>query len=95
VTITAGAPTELQGITVGSPTAVVPTGGRITFHTHTQDTPATVWVVEHNLGRRPAAVSAFSSDFSVQWDEFRVQHVTTNLLYITADVAFAGKALVS
>lgn len=95
MTITAGAPVELAGLTIGSATTVVPSGGAITSYTHSQDTPATVWVVQHDLGRRPAAVSAFSSDFSVQWDEFTVQHVTSNLLYITADVAIAGKALVS
>lgn len=95
MTISAGAPVELIGITVGTPSAVVPSGGAATSYTHSQDTPATVWVVQHNLGRRPAAVSAFSADFSLQWDEFVVQHITSNLLYITADVAFAGKALVS
>jgi hypothetical protein len=94
VTITAGAPVELAGITVGPPTAVVPTGAGVTAYTHVQNTPATVWVVQHNLGRRPAAVSAFSADWSVQWDEFLVQHVDTNLLYLTADIAIAGKALV-
>ncbi|WP_372663579.1 hypothetical protein [Amycolatopsis kentuckyensis] len=95
MSITAGAPIELLGISVGSPAAVVPSGGAITSHTHVQDTPATVWIVQHNLGRYPAAVSAFSADFSTQWDGFAVQHVTSNLLYITADVAIAGKALVS
>lgn len=95
MTITAGAPVELTGFTVGAPTTVVPSGGAITSYIHTQDAPATVWVIQHNLGRHPAAVSAFSADFSVQWDEFTVQHVDSNLLYITADVAFAGKALVS
>lgn len=95
MTLTAGAPVELMGFTVGAPAAVVPSGGAITSHIHSQDTPATVWVVQHNLGRRPAAVTAFSTDFAVQWDEFAVQHISSNLLYITADVAIAGKALVS
>jgi len=95
VTLTAGAPVELAGLTIGSPTAVVPSGGAIRAYTHSQDDPATVWVVQHNLGRRPAAVTAFSADWSVQWDEFLVQHIDANLLYITADVAIAGKALVS
>ncbi len=95
MTISAGAPVELTGFTIGTPATVVPSGGTASSYIHSQDTPATVWPVQHNLGRRPAAVTAFSTDYSVQWEEFAVQHITSNLLYITADVAITGKALVS
>lgn len=52
-----------------------------------------VWSVQHNLGYRPASVSVFSLDFTMQYDEFAVQHVTTNQLLISMDEPTAGRAL--
>jgi hypothetical protein len=52
-----------------------------------------VWTVNHNLGFRPASVSLFSADFSQQYDDFAVQHVSTNQLLISMDVPTAGRAL--
>lgn len=97
MTVDVAAPQELGGITVGAPSTVVApsgSGGPVTTYVHTQELPATVWTVHHNLGRYPAAVSAFSDDLSVQWSEFQVLHIDTNSLYIAADIAVAGKALV-
>jgi hypothetical protein len=90
-------PVELSGITVGEPSTVVaPSGGGspITSYMHVQELPATVWTVHHNLDRYPAAVSVFSDDLTTQWSEFGVLHIDTNSLYITADIAISGKALV-
>jgi hypothetical protein len=61
---------------------------------HAQTTPATVWTVQHNLGRRPTSVTVFSLDYAIQWDEYSVRHLDTNSLYITADLAFPGVALI-
>ncbi len=75
-------------------TPSVGTGGAVTIE-HTQGTPATVWVVNHNLGVRPAAVEVFSSDFGIQYAEFAVQHLSTDTLRISMDTPTAGKALIS
>lgn len=69
-------------------------GGPISY-THTQSTPAAVWTVAHMLGRRPAAVSMFSADYGLQYDEFAVGHVDENNLTIVVDVPTAGVALIS
>jgi len=97
VTVEVSGPVELSGITVGAPSTVVaPSGGgsAITSYMHIQELPATVWTVHHNLDRYPAAVSVFSDDLTTQWSEFGVLHIDTNSLYITADIAISGKALV-
>lgn len=85
-----------MNITVGEPfTVVTPSGGRAPVtHIHVQELPATVWTVEHNLGRYPAAVSVFDDDLAIQWSEFGILHIDTNSLYVTADIAITGKALV-
>lgn len=63
---------------------------------HIQETPATVWgPIAHNIGERPAAVSLFSLDFTQQYDGFAVEHLSTNTLRISMDVATAGVALIS
>lgn len=94
--ITVGTPVELDTVFVGEPVNFIgiPGGEGITAYTHTQTLAATVWTVNHNLGRYPAAVSVFNADFSVQWSDFSITHVTTSQLLITADVAISGKALV-
>lgn len=67
-------------------------GGDDTFE-FVQSIPQSVWTVSHNLGYRPASVSVFSLDFSEQYDEFTVQHVSTTQLLISMDVPTAGRAL--
>lgn len=64
-------------------------------YTHTQLLPATVWTVQHNLGRRPAAASVFSADYTVEFGGFAVQHVDLNTLYLSADLPISGVALVT
>lgn len=92
--ITVAAPVTLAEFLVGSPTSVLSGGGSVTFYEHTQTVPATVWTVHHNLGRRPAAVAVFSADWNTEYGDYAVTHVDVNTLYITADIAIAGKALV-
>lgn len=69
-------------------------GGGSGSYVHTQTIAQTVWTVTHNLGRRPAAVSVFSADYLIQWDEFIVSHVDVNNLSITTDSPIAGVALI-
>lgn len=74
------------------PITVGETGSAPTDYTHVQTIPATVWTVTHNLGRRPPAVSVFSGDYAIHYDEFVVHHQSINELWISMDVATAGVA---
>jgi hypothetical protein len=60
---------------------------------HVQPVAQSVWTVSHQLGFRPSAVSLFSLDFAMQYDEFAVQHIDTNNLLISMDAPTAGRAL--
>lgn len=101
---TAGAPVSLVGVRSGAPIPLVgidtlgpaPGGGgaRFTTYQHSQTVPATVWIVHHGLGRYPAAVSLFSADFGVEYDEFAVQHLDVNSLRISMDLPSTGRALI-
>ena len=56
---------------------------------HVQAVPATIWVVNHNLGRHPA-VSVLDSAGTLV--EGAVVHETFNRLVITFSLAFSGEA---
>lgn len=58
----------------------------------TQSMPASVWQIDHNLGRHPASVSMFSADFSVNYFGFVVQHLSVNSLRLSMDIPTAGIA---
>jgi len=68
-----------------------PSGGE-TFR-HDQTTAATVWLVDHNLGRYPAAVVLFMPDLSEQYREYKIQHLSVNSLRVSMDIPTAGVAL--
>lgn len=72
-----------------------PSGPPGSQYIHTQLLPATVWTVEHNLGRRPAAATVFSADYAEEFGEFSIQHVDLNTLYLSADLPISGVALVT
>lgn len=57
----------------------------------TQSTPATVWTVNHNLGRYPA-VQLFSLDLSANYAEFLVQHLDLQTLRVSMETPTAGIA---
>lgn len=59
---------------------------------HVQDDPAAVWVVQHNLGYRPAVCVEDSAGSVVIGD---VLYVDANQLTITFDAAFGGYANLS
>lgn len=58
-----------------------------------QTTAATVWLVDHNLGRYPAAVALFMPDLSEQYREYKIQHLSVNSLRVSMDIPTAGVAL--
>lgn len=54
---------------------------RAKTYTHTQGTPAAGWVINHNLGRKPAAVSVTDTAGTVITVPY--QHITDNQLVVT------------
>lgn len=70
----------------GSPTIVLsragPQGapGTVTQYVHTQSSPSASWVVNHNLGYRPAAVEVLST--GGMQVEAAVTHVSVNQLQV-------------
>jgi DNA-directed RNA polymerase specialized sigma24 family protein len=74
------------------------TGQREIFHKHVQGTPASVWVISHNLGYRPGGVTVIDSGGGEQVG--RVQYVDDSTVHISffsggKPVAFSGEAYLS
>jgi len=69
-------------------------GGGVANFVFTQSTPQSIWTVAHNLGQYPAAVSVFSSDMQMQFDEFSVRHTDVNNLLVSMDTPSAGVAVI-
>lgn len=69
-------------------------GGGSPSFVFTQSIAQSVWSVAHNLGEYPAAVSIFSADWAMQFDEFSVRHTDVNNLLISMDTPTAGKAVI-
>jgi hypothetical protein len=90
--IGSGPPTT-TGIEQSGPVTATLLGGDVVAYRHDQQTAQSVWLVEHDLSRYPAAVSVFAADFSEQYDEFFVQHLDTFRLRIAMDLPTAGIAL--
>jgi len=65
------------------------TGGEDKHYIHNQTTASTVWVIDHDLEKRPA-VAVVSSTGSFQ--EGAVVYTTINSLSITFNASFSGKA---
>jgi len=61
---------------------------------HTQDQPATVWTIQHNLGYDPAGVAVFSDGY--QCDGFVTQYLQAGAsLRLSFDIPLAGTARLS
>lgn len=78
--------------TLGKFTAAPPSsggGGSDSNYVHTQTVPDTTWIVDHNLGKRPAVTVVDSGGTQV---EGSVQHVSDNRAIVTFTVAFGGTA---
>lgn len=80
-----GEPVVVSGPHSGAPVVVfgdgAGSGGTLTFN---QTTPVSVIEIRHNLGFRPQ-VALFSLDYSRQYDEFGVQHLSANALRVSMD----------
>lgn len=63
-----------------------PGGG---IYEHHQDVPATVWVIEHGLGRHPAAWSLYDTDGRECWS-YTVQHLDDDTCRVAMDLPTAG-----
>lgn len=64
-------------------------GGGLTAFVYTQSTPATVWVINHNLGYKPL-VEVFDSTDTLF--DANVMHASVNQTIITLNVAASGWA---
>jgi len=62
-------------------------------YVHTQSAPATVWTLNHNLGKYPAVQVLDSGNDEVDGGE--VHHVDSSNLTITFGGPFAGKAILN
>jgi hypothetical protein len=69
-------------------------GGGAANFVFTQPTPQSVWTVAHNLGQYPSAVSVFSADLQMQYDEFSIRHTDVNHLLVSMDTPTAGVAVI-
>lgn len=67
-----------------------PPGSPGAGYVHVQSSSAAVWTVAHNLGYRPGVTVTTTGGVEVEGGE--VLHLSTNVLTITFDVAFAGFA---
>lgn len=57
--------------------------------------PASVWTINHNLGRYPGLVALYDLVLSTNYSEYVVQHLTVNSLRISMDTPTAGIAFLS
>ncbi len=62
-------------------------GGGVSVHE--QPEPVQVWIVDHNLGRRPVSWSLYDDQDQLR-DEYLVEHPTLNRAVIRMDVPTAG-----
>ena len=69
-------------------------GGGPAGYLHTQTTPASVWTVTHNLGRRALDLVVYSADYSVQWDNVMLTPTSPTQCTLTFDAPTAGVAYI-
>lgn len=84
----------LESITLVESGTVVISGGVIgaTNYTHTQSVAADIWIVNHNLGFRPAVRALTVGGVEVMAE---VIHASSNQLFIYFDFPLAGQAICS
>lgn len=61
-------------------------------YTHTQGTASTLWVINHNLGYKPAVTALDSYGSEIEGD---TQHISTSQCTITFAYSVSGTALLS
>jgi hypothetical protein len=80
---------------VGSPILVsfaATSAGRPSSYTHAQGSPATVWVIPHNLGFRPNVTVEDSAGTTIEGE---IVHDSADQLTLTFSAAFSGVAYLS
>jgi len=70
-----------------------PASGGLQTTRYDQIMAAAVWLIDHNLGRYPAAVVLFAPDLSEQYSEYKIQHLSLDSLRVSMDIPTAGVAL--
>lgn len=88
-TVRATVATVNVAVGVGTQGPPGPAGPASAFYQHTQASPATVWVINHNLGFRPAVelLDAGGSEFDAE-----VIHINQNQAQVFLDIPTAGVA---
>lgn len=70
-------------------------GGDAPWLKHVQTVPQSVFTVEHDFGREPAAVSLYSLDLARRFEGYDVAHLDLNTIRVSMDVPTACVALIS
>ena len=93
--------TTVQNVTVSTTTPTItissvgvqgPQGPAATiFYTYTQNTPASVWTITHNLNGYPTAVVL---DSACNQCEGTISYTNANTMVITFTAAFSGTAYI-
>jgi hypothetical protein len=85
------ATTGVQGPTgaAGANGATGPAGPGASTYTYTQSSPATVWTINHGLGRFPSVSVVDSTDREVEGD---ILYVDSNHITLTFTAGFSGSA---
>lgn len=78
----------------GLPGPPGPSGDAALYYTHTQGSPTTTWVINHNLGYRPAGILVEDSAGSEN-EPSDVEHVDTTTTILHFAYAFGGTAILS
>ncbi len=76
---------------IGNPVAVG-AGGSGDYLNFSQSTPATVWTISHNFGKKPN-ISTYTSGGLEMWGE--VLHTSANVVQVSFDSAVSGFAILS
>lgn len=67
-------------------------GGAAETYEHSQSTPSSMWMIQHNLGRYPSVTVVDSGGTVVEGD---IQYIDQNNLKVTFSAPFGGKAFLN
>lgn len=84
-----GGPAVVRVVTAGPPGIQGPPGPQPEAYVHVQDTAASTWTINHNLGYRPSAELMDASSREIDGD---VYHPTVNQTVVMFNVPVAGTA---
>lgn len=83
--------TDAAGVAkaVGNSAMIAALAGGATFHEHVQSAAATLWTINHNLGREPTVSVKTTGGAEVEAD---VVHISANQVRIQFSQPLAGRA---